>query len=94
VEFVFYALIGGIAGLVRTVLSGKGLVALPKMETKGSHKFLNLGFIAPIIIGCFAGWIVPYRLGVDCAVAALAGYSGADVIENLIETTLGNKIGR
>ena len=93
-EYLFFALIGGFAGFVRSVITGKGLIALPKVETKGTHKFLNLGFIAPIIIGCFAGWLAPYHLGVDSAVAGLAGYCGSDIIENLIESVLGKKIGR
>ena len=93
-EYLIYAAIGGVAGFVRSVITGKGLIAIPKIETKGSHKFLNLGFITPIIIGCFAGWIAPYHLGVDCAVAALSGYCGADIIENLVESVLGKRIGR
>ena len=93
-EYLIYAAIGGIAGFIRSIITGKGLIALPKLETKGTHKFLNLGFIAPIIIGCFAGWVAPYRLGVDSAVAGLAGYCGADIIENLVESALGKKIGR
>jgi len=84
-EMALFAAVGLLFGFVRAIVTGKGLIALPRIETKNEHKFLNLGVIAPMIIGAAAGWLAPYSLGVDMVVAALAGYTGADFIENLIE---------
>jgi len=84
-EVVIFATAGLFGGLVRAVIKGKGLIALPRIETKNEHRYLNLGVIAPMIIGAFAGLLAPYSLGVDAVVAALSGYTGVDFIENAVE---------
>jgi len=84
-EMLLFAFVGLCFGVVRAIITGKGLIALPRIETKNEHKFLNLGVVAPMIIGAAAGWLAPYSLGVDAAVAAMAGYTGVDFIENAIE---------
>jgi len=87
-EFVAYALAGFFAGIVRAVVTGKGRILLPKKERYNEHEFLNLGFLAPAIIGALAGFLAPHGLGVNTVVAAMAGYVGADFIENVIERAL------
>jgi len=87
-EVVLFAVLGGVGGLIRAIITGKGLIMLPKVEEKNRHRFLNLGVLAPIIIGAFAGWLAPHSLGVDSVIAGLAGYVGADFIENLVETKI------
>jgi len=87
-EYALFALSGFIAGLIRAIITGKGKILLPKKERYNEHEFLNLGFLAPALIGAFAGFLAPYSLGVDAVVAAMAGYAGTDFIENVIERAL------
>jgi len=89
IEYIAFAAIGAFAGFVRSVVTGKGVIKLPKIDVKDGHKFINLGVLASIIIGLAAGSIAPYSTGVDAVVAFLAGYCGADFIENLIERSKG-----
>jgi len=84
-EVVMFAIAGLIGGLIRAIVTGKGLIALPRIQSRDRARYLNLGVLAPMAIGAFAGWLAPHALGVDAVVAALAGYSGTDFIENLIE---------
>jgi len=88
-ETLLYIAIGAIAGVVRAVVTGKGLLMLPKIEEINGAQYINAGFLVSAIIGGFAGVIAPYILGVNCIVAALAGYVGEDLIENVIERALG-----
>jgi len=88
-EVLLYILIGALAGIVRALVTGKGLLALPKVEEVNGTKYVNAGFILAAIIGGFAGAIAPYVLGVNCVIAALAGYVGEDFVENAIERALG-----
>jgi len=87
-EVVLFALSGFFAGIVRAIVTGKGRILLPSREKFNEHEYLNLGFLAPAIIGALAGFIAPYSLGVDLVVSALAGYVGVDFIENVIERVL------
>jgi len=84
-EILIYCLVGACAGLLRLLISGKGIIPLPRIETKHGHKFINLGFVTPLIIGAIAGWLAPSALGVNSIVAFLSAYGGVDFIENLIE---------
>jgi len=88
-EYLIYILVGALAGFVRALVTGKGLIALPKIERVDDRLYLNAGFITAMIIGAFTGAVAPYTLGVNTVVAALAGYVGEDFIENLIERVLG-----
>jgi len=88
-EVLIYILVGALAGIVRALVTGKGLFPLPKIETINGTKYVNAGFLFAAIIGAFAGAIAPYVLGVNCVVAALAGYVGEDFIENTVERALG-----
>jgi len=87
-EIAVFAIAGLVGGLIRAIITGKGLIALPRIEKKDEARYLNLGVLAPMAIGAFARWLAPYALGVDAVVAALAGYDGADFIENAIERVL------
>jgi hypothetical protein len=87
VEVLIYALAGGFGGLVRSIITGEGVIALPKVH----EGRVDLGVLASVIIGVFAGVIAPYSLGVDGVIAALAGYAGADFIENALERKLGRR---
>jgi hypothetical protein len=87
IEVIIYALMGGLGGLVRSVITGEGVIVLPKVH----EGRVDLGVIASVIIGMFAGMIAPYSLGVDGVIAALAGYAGADFIENALERKLGKR---
>jgi len=87
-EPLFFALAGGFGGVVRMLVTGKGLLLLPKVEVKEGHRFVNLGFLAPVVIGLAAGLVAPYALGVNTVMALLAGYVGADFIENLAEVRI------
>lgn len=84
-HILFYALAGAFGGFIRAIITGKGVILLPHIVVQDGQKYLNLGILAPLLIGAFAGWIAPTKLGVDSVVGALAGYSGADLIENLVE---------
>jgi len=87
-EILFFALAGAAGGFIRAIITGKGLIAVPKVQVVRGSRHLNLGIIAPILIGAFAGWLAPATLGVNSVVAAIAGYSGSDFIENIIERRL------
>jgi len=87
-EILWYALAGAFGGFVRAIITGKGLILLPHIVVQDGQKYLNLGILAPLLIGAFAGWIAPAKLGIDSVVGALAGYTGADLIENLSERIL------
>lgn len=84
-EYLIYALVGAAGGFVRVLISGKGIIALPKICEQNGAKYVNLGILAPIVIGAFAGWLASAQLGASIALAALAGYAGSDFIENLAE---------
>jgi len=84
-EIIIYIIIGAIAGLVRAVITGKGLIPLPRVVSKKGHKFINLGFAAPMVIGAVAGWLAPAALGVNTIVSFIAAYAGSDFIENIVE---------
>lgn len=86
---LIYALCGAAGGIVRTLITGKGIVILPRIiRLEGASPHLDLGCLAPAIIGAFAGVIAPAALGINGIVSACAGYAGADFVENLIERTL------
>ena len=86
---ILYALTGAGGGLIRTVVTGKGIIVLPRVHEKpGGSRHLNLGFLAPMAIGALAGYLAPTALGVDGIVAAMAGYAGTDFLENLVERRL------
>lgn len=81
---------GALGGLVRAVITGKGLVVLPRVvEIDGSSPHLNLGVLAPILVGALAGLLAPASLGVNGIISAMAGYAGTDFIENMVERGLG-----
>jgi len=88
VEVILYVIAGAVAGIVRLIITKKGVIPLPKIVEQQGSKYLNLGFIAPLIIGGFAGWIAPKVLEVNTVIAAIAGWAGADFLENLIERLL------
>lgn len=84
-EYLIYALLGAFGGFIRCLITGKGIIALPKIKEQQGSKYINLGIVAPLLIGAFAGWLAPAHLGVNGVVAAIAGYAGSDVIENIAE---------
>ena len=90
IEILCFASAGVFGALVRQLVTGEGTLALPEIH---QHR-VNLGFVSGMIIGAFAGVIAPYELGVDCVVAALSGYVGQDLTENLIERRLGKRVRR
>ena len=84
-----YMLAGAFGGLLRTLVTGKGIVALPRLEhVDGGSLHLNLGFLAPMTIGAGAGLLAPWSLGINGVFSILSGYVGPDFIENLIERQL------
>jgi len=87
-EILWYALAGAFGGFVRAIITGKGLILLPHIDVQDGQKYLNLGILAPLLIGAFAGWIAPTKLGIDSVVGALAGYAGADFLENIVERVM------
>ncbi|KKM96135.1 hypothetical protein LCGC14_1181130 [marine sediment metagenome] len=84
-EYLLYAGLGALGGFVRVLITGKGMIALPRFQEVKGSRHLNLGFLVPLVIGAFAGWLAPATLGVNGVVAAIAGYSGSDMVENIIE---------
>ena len=89
IEVIIAAAAGGAGGFVRTLVTGKGTILLPEVKrVEGASIHLNLGILAPIFIGALAGIIAPFALGVDGVIAALAGYTGSDFIENIVERRL------
>ena len=91
---VLISILAGVGGgVVRAIITGKGIITLPSIhKVAGGSSHLNLGIIAPMAIGALAGYVAPYSLGVDGVVAALAGYAGTDLIENMVERTLHRRI--
>lgn len=89
IEVLFYAAAGAAGGFIRSIITGKGNIALPKIQTvEGGSRHLNLGFLAPIAIGAFAGWLAPVTLGINSIVSAIAGYASTDFIENMAERSI------
>lgn len=84
-EYLIYAALGAAGAFVRCLITGKGVVALPKIKQQQGSRYINLGLLAPLFIGAFAGWLAPAHLGVNGVVAAIAGYAGTDFIENVVE---------
>lgn len=91
-HLLVYIVAGAFGGLVRLLVTGKGILVLPTVQVvPGGSPHLNLGFLAPMIIGAAAGLVSPYTLGVNGVFSILSGYVGADGIENLIERYLERK---
>ena len=89
---IIWIVAGLIGGLIRTIVTGKGIIALPSVKTvPDGSRHLNLGFVAPMAIGALAGYLTSNSLGVDGAVAAIAGYAGSDLLENVVERTFPKK---
>lgn len=86
---VAYAILGLIGGLIREVISHKGIILLPKYDKKTGE--VNLGSLSAAFIGAFAGAVAPYAFGANLYFSALAGYVGQDFIENLIEKKMPKK---
>jgi len=87
-EWLVYILAGALAGIVRTVIEGKGIIILPHVVERDRVKMFNLGFLSAAVIGGLAGFIAPYGYGADTLMAALAGFAGSHVIEHLAERKL------
>ena len=86
IEVLCYAAAGAAGGFIRCLVTGKGHIVLPKIQAiEGGSRHLNLGFIAPVAIGAFAGWLAPAALGINSFVSGIAGYAGADFVENVVE---------
>ncbi len=68
-------LAGGLGAIIRDVLID-GKLVLPKVED-GS---LLLGFLGGVVIGAFAGYVVDNNPLTAC----LGGFSGYEIISNLI----------
>ena len=84
-----YAFMGAVGGLARVVVTGKGIIAIPRVvRIADGSPHLNLGILAPLFIGAVAGYLSQETLRVDGVVSAIAGYSGSDFLENLIERRL------
>ena len=96
-EIWIYLLGGGFGGFTRSVVTGKGFITLPQVvHVNGGSPHLNLGFLAPIVVGALAGLIAPYTIGINGIVSVISGYAGTDMVENLIErwiTRGGNTVG-
>ena len=85
---LWWAFAGAMGGFIRTLVSGKGFIVLPAVKDGPEGKRLDLGFIAPMCIGALAGYLGPTSLGTDGMVAAISGYVGTDMLENLAERFL------
>lgn len=73
---IIFLLIAGAAGaLIKEILIDNKLKLPKKIEGE-----LALGFLGSILIGAFAGWAVDGSL----LTAAMAGFAGLSVIENLL----------
>jgi len=88
-EYLLFAALGGLAGFIRLVLTNKGMIPLPKIVEQKGSRYVNLGFITPIVIGLVAGGLAPHALGANSFIAFVSGYFGSDVIENLVERAKG-----
>jgi len=85
-EILAYALGGALGGLVRELVSHKGVIVLPRKDPETGA--VSLGFISALIVGAVAGILAPWSIGVNFAFSILGGYVGEDFIENLIETKM------
>lgn len=87
-QIVVFMAAGLFGGFVRALVTGKGMIMLPKIEhVDGGSPHLNLGFLAPMIIGAGAGLLGPYAFGVNGVLSFLSGYAGTDLLENVVERT-------
>jgi len=87
-EYAFYAIMGFLGGVVRAIVTGKGVILLPRLTEQEGSKYMNLGFLTPALVGAFVGFLAPHAVGTNGVIAGLAGYAGVDMIENLIERAL------
>ena len=90
-ELVTCVAFAAFGGIIRLLLTGKGLVLLPRLEKKNEHRFLNIRFLAPIIIGILVGITAPELVGRGVTMAFIGGYLGSDVIGNFVESVIGRR---
>jgi len=74
-EIIFLAIAGAVGALIKEILADNK-IKLPKI-VQGE---LDLGFIGSIVIGAFVGYVVDGSF----LTAAMAGFAGFSVIENLV----------
>lgn len=88
-QILAYAAFGAFGGIVRDLVSHKGVVVLPHYQK--DERNLKLGFVSTAIIGAAAGILAPWTLGVNAMISLLCGYAGSDFIENLAEKKVRGK---
>jgi len=82
-DVLVYAVGGLVGGLVREIVSHKGIIMLPRKDPEMGT--VNLGSLSALIIGAVCGVLAPWSIGVNAFFSILAGYVGQDFIENLVE---------
>jgi len=75
-EVLYLFLAGAFGALIKDIVVD-GKIELPKKIDAA----IALGFIGGVLVGGFIGWVVDGSL----ITAALAGFTGTSVIENLIK---------
>ncbi len=81
-----YAACGAAGGLARLLISGKGILILPCVSHGQDGRMqLDIGCLAPLVIGCVAGILSPSVLHINGIVSVISGYVGSDFIENAAE---------
>ncbi len=84
-EFFLYILLGMLGGSVRAFY---GL-----LKAVGAGKETSWGyFLITLIISACIGGLLGFVFTVDFRVAALAGYVGTDILENVFKASLGKEV--
>jgi len=74
-EIVYFFIAGAAGALVKDILVDNTLELPKRVDGK-----IALGFIGGMLVGGFTGWAVDQSI----LMAALAGFSGTSVLENLL----------
>jgi len=74
-EIIYFFLAGAVGSLVKDILVDNTLELPKRINGK-----IALGFVGGMLVGGFTGWAVDQSI----LMAALAGFSGTAVLENLL----------
>jgi len=79
-QYLLYALCGGLAGILRDIMTTGGVTLPCCKKTPDGMTLLKLGCIASIVIGVAAGILADH----SWLTAVIAGWAGPDFIERAV----------
>jgi hypothetical protein len=72
-----HAVQGAIGGLIGILCKGEGILRIPAIRRDEDGWYIKGGFLAPIAIGAFAGYVIDR----NPALAGLAGFAGKQLLD-------------